>query len=254
MPGTAIIGDVHGCLVELQRLVGSLKEKGVDEFIFVGDLVDKGPDSAGVLRFVRSLGDENTVIVQGNHENKNFRFWKKVEADNRDKAMEMKGAEELSAVMESTDQDLRDWLRHKVVPYFRKDFYTVVHGGITPKLESLPDDPSTLSGKEKKRVDRVMYTRYVNDAGSMVVFGEETGQDDYWADIYDGRFGHVFFGHQPFLYKSMPVSFKHATGLDLGCVHGGHLCAVIIRDFYAGVNGYVTIKAETVYCDPLELN
>ena len=254
----AIIGDVHGCLKELKELMGAIDrlmtptDDAVNEFIFVGDLVDKGPDSAGVLRYVRDMGSLATV-VQGNHESKNIRFWKKAEAGDVEKAMEMKGSIELSGVMESTDQELRDWLRFKVVTYVKRDGFSVVHGGITPKMETMPDDLSELSNKQRRRAERTMFIRFVDDAGSMVTFGEETDRDVFWAELYDNRFGHVYFGHQPWLNQDgNPKKFKHATGLDLGCVHGGQLCAALL--FRNGDVGYLSVKADTVYCDPIHIN
>ena len=244
----AIIGDVHGCRSELKALMSKLE--GVDEYIFVGDLVDKGPDSVGVLKYVRDLGDKATV-VQGNHESKNIRFWKKVEAGDTEKALEMKGSEELGRIMTKTNQELRDWLRSKVVTYAKRDGFTVVHGGVTPKMETMPDNLSELSNKQRRRAERTMFIRFVDDAGSMVAFGEETDQDVYWAELYDGRFGHVYSGHQPFLDHEAPVRFEHATALDLGCVHGGSLAAAVIAD---GAARFVTVKAEAVYCDPVLIN
>ena len=58
-----IIGDVHGCLETLKALVSKLPDKA--ELVFVGDLIDRGPDSRGVINFVRDNGHE---CVQGNHE------------------------------------------------------------------------------------------------------------------------------------------------------------------------------------------
>ena len=63
-----VVGDVHGCLRELEQLVETI---GADEetlFVFVGDLVRKGPDSSGVLAYVRE--HENMVSVRGNNEQK----------------------------------------------------------------------------------------------------------------------------------------------------------------------------------------
>ncbi len=63
-----VVGDVHGCLRELEELVDII---GTDEetlFVFVGDLVRKGPDSSGVLEYVRE--HENMVTVRGNNEQK----------------------------------------------------------------------------------------------------------------------------------------------------------------------------------------
>ncbi|MEM4780631.1 MAG: metallophosphoesterase family protein [Halalkalicoccus sp.] len=63
-----VVGDVHGCLSELETLVEALSPTGEDLVVFVGDLVRKGPDSAGVLAFVRER--ENFRSVRSNNEQK----------------------------------------------------------------------------------------------------------------------------------------------------------------------------------------
>jgi hypothetical protein len=81
---TVVIGDVHGCLEELKELLAEIAAyddgrglpKGRDRLIFVGDLVDRGPDPVGVVHFVQDLG---AACVLGNHEEKHVR-WAKHEA------------------------------------------------------------------------------------------------------------------------------------------------------------------------------
>ena len=75
-----IIGDVHGMLPELSSLMDCVSPTEGDRFIFVGDLVDKGPDSPGVVRFVREMSKvHEVVLVEGNHEDKHRRFRKNLE-------------------------------------------------------------------------------------------------------------------------------------------------------------------------------
>ncbi len=69
------IGDVHGCLTQLETLIGLIdddaRERGGEaELIFLGDLVDRGPDSAAVVERLRWLADERpgTRFLMGNHE------------------------------------------------------------------------------------------------------------------------------------------------------------------------------------------
>lgn len=61
-----VIGDVHGCLDELKELVVKCNfEPNIDKLIFVGDLVNKGPYSSEVVKYVRSIG---AYCVMGNHD------------------------------------------------------------------------------------------------------------------------------------------------------------------------------------------
>src|SRR6188474_582037 len=64
-PRTLIIGDVHGCLDELRALVAAAGVTDDDDVVFVGDLVAKGPDSAGVVGWARERG---AAAVLGNHD------------------------------------------------------------------------------------------------------------------------------------------------------------------------------------------
>jgi hypothetical protein len=91
----------------------------------------------------------------------------------------------------------------------------------------------------------VFVKRTVRSKGSMVALGEETEADPFWAEVYDGRFGHVFYGHTPYADRATPMKWTHATGIDLGCVHGGRLCAAVLEVDRSPV--YVSVPARQKY-------
>jgi hypothetical protein len=95
----------------------------------------------------------------------------------------------------------------------------------------------------------VVVRKNVRAEGEFIALGNEKPGDPFWADVYDGRFGHVYFGHQPYTDAETPVDFPHATGLDLGCVFGGRLCAVILEE--GKPTRAVTVEATAKFADAL---
>jgi len=182
-----IVGDVHGMFEALSALVASFRPRQTDVFVFVGDLVDKGPDSAAVVRFVRELSARyEVVLVEGNHEEKHRRF-------RRTRNMDMIGAEEMASITdELSDADVS--FLETAVPFYRipEHDVLVVHAGIPANMSYFPmslEEAALLTGKEKRRFARIQRTRYVDAvSGEAVVFGEEKDGDPFWAEVYDRAF------------------------------------------------------------------
>ncbi len=66
-----VVGDIHGCLAELTRLLEALPLKAEDKLIFLGDYVDRGPDSKEVVSYLLDLQDRanhEMIFLKGNHE------------------------------------------------------------------------------------------------------------------------------------------------------------------------------------------
>lgn len=116
------IGDIHGARATLDRLLDRLP--GNAQLWFVGDLVNRGPDSLGVLRRVRNLGDR-AITVLGNHD------LSLLVKTARDETLDQINPT-LRPILEAPDRDtLLDWLRHR--PLMHRDAtlgWSMVHAGI----------------------------------------------------------------------------------------------------------------------------
>ena len=123
------IGDIQGCYDELARLIDRLRfDPSRDELWFVGDLVNRGPRSVDVLRFVRGLENSSTVVL-GNHD-----LHLLAARENPDRADDC-----LRQILAADDADeLLDWLCHQPLAHYRPDLNTLmVHAGIDPAWDPL---------------------------------------------------------------------------------------------------------------------
>lgn len=279
MSRTIIVGDIHGMLSEIRDLIQATGLTKEDTLVLVGDLVDKGPDSPGVVRFLRGLREEgfSVVLVLGNHEEKHCRYRLARAKAPTGQAIKMKGVEEMEAITSALSPEDVAFLDSAVLFHrIPEHNAVVVHGGILPVTRDLDEHDKAMRGKilRVRHVTGVAHTKLtvefdfpfevdpaavaealrdaawsefamvrsvVRPVGEFVSLGEETDADPFWADVYDGRFGHVYFGHSPFTLCQEPVRFPHATGLDLGAVYGNYLAAVILEPGYRDVT--VTIRA-----------
>jgi len=119
------IGDIQGCHDELQRLLEAIRfDPAQDTLWFVGDLVNRGPASLEVLRFVRSLGDR-AVTVLGNHD---LHLLAVAEGIG-----ELHRTDTLDDILNAPDCDeLLHWLRHQRLLH-AQDGHVLVHAGLLPQ-------------------------------------------------------------------------------------------------------------------------
>jgi predicted MPP superfamily phosphohydrolase len=96
-----IIGDVHGCIDELNELMQLLAPSADDQLIFIGDLIDRGPDSSGVVRQVVQWSKQMDVkLILGNHEEKFLRYVKHIK-DGSGLEKQMKRIDEFPKLLDS---------------------------------------------------------------------------------------------------------------------------------------------------------
>lgn len=99
---------------------------------------------------------------------------------------------------------------------------------VSASLDLQPGDEGPPIGAEAAVSGRVE-RRKLHPRGQFLPLGAQEADDPYWADLYDGRWGHVYFGHNPFSDRDRPVEFDHATALDLGAVYGNRLAAAVLQ-------------------------
>jgi bis(5'-nucleosyl)-tetraphosphatase (symmetrical) len=118
------IGDVQGCMQALHRLLDQIAfDPTNDRLWFVGDLVNRGPHSVEVLRFVKRLGT-SAMTVLGNHDLHLLAAWAKITPLSR--------KDTLQSVLSAPDVDeLLTWLRFRPLVHV-EDGYCVVHAGLLP--------------------------------------------------------------------------------------------------------------------------
>ncbi len=199
MGRTVVVGDVHGCLRELDALLDRIALGVGDRLVFVGDLVARGPDSAGVVRRAREL---RAAVVRGNHEQKLL----DARAGTRKKPLGPIHAAVARVLDDAGWATLEGSVLSLTLP---EHGVVVVHAGIDP-----------ARGLEGTTARDLLSMRTLDDAGRPT-----PGFDGpLWATSYGGP-PHVVFGHHA---AAEVQAHAHATGLDTGCVYGGRLTALVL--------------------------
>ncbi|KAI7867494.1 Metallo-dependent phosphatase-like protein [Spinellus fusiger] len=225
-----VVGDVHGCLNELNQLIAQLRLTSEDRLILAGDLTSKGPDSVGVLRRAKEIG---ALCVRGNHDDKVVRL-KTFQLQKGDNAMQplnvvmpegnvgdpLKFGNYHRAVASNMTQDDYNYLDScpmaLTLPSFNNS--VVVHAGMDPAIQDINSQIPYL----------VMNMRDINNGIPVV----EKKIGDPWANVWNAAQETsaqpmtVFYGHAA--SRGVQVT-KYAVGVDSGCVYGGLLTAIDIK-------------------------
>ena len=131
MTKTFIIGDVHGCIDELQELVQQLALVSGDRLIFIGDLIDRGPDSLGVVKQVYEWSKKlDVILLLGNHEEKFNRYVHHIQC-NTGKEKEMKGIDQFSKLLNGLNESEINFLKEAYYSMHLPEFDALlVHAGV----------------------------------------------------------------------------------------------------------------------------
>jgi serine/threonine protein phosphatase 1 len=136
---TLAIGDVHGCLTALDTLFGFVQPRPTDQLVFLGDYIDRGPDSKGVLdRLIELKRSCDVVCLRGNHEimmrgaaqgRDDYRFWV---ACGGAAAMESYAAPDGIATLDDIPEAHWRFLRQGCVDWYETGTHIFVHANLHP--------------------------------------------------------------------------------------------------------------------------
>jgi bis(5'-nucleosyl)-tetraphosphatase (symmetrical) len=259
------IGDIQGCYDELQRLLDKLRfDAHVDQLWLVGDLVNRGPKSLEVLRFVKSLGD-GAITVLGNHDLHLLAIAAGIDRAKHD--------DTIGSILTAPDRDeLLNWLRQR--PLLHHDAmrgYALLHAGLPPQWDlaqaqrCAAEVEAMLRSNEHQEFFQHMYgnepdlwcedlsgwarlrfivncftrLRYVDDAGR--VLHKDKGAPHTrrhltpWFRAAERKSSatKIIFGH----WSTLGLVLEHNVyALDTGCVWGGALTALRVDGDVTPIN------------------
>jgi len=187
------VGDIHGCRTALRELLDRVAPSEHDQLVFLGDYIDRGPDSAGVVGDLLALRERlpGTVFLRGNHEQLLLDV--------------LAGADPLNFLLNGGGETINSYrkgggwpppLVHQaffasLLPLYASGEFIFVHAGLRPGIPLAEQSP-----------DDLLWIR----------------EDFLAAEVDWGRI--VVFGHTPF---EKPLLTADRIGLDTGCVYGGRL-------------------------------
>lgn len=208
------VGDVHGCIDEFNELITKLSyDPKQDRLILLGDLIDRGPDSVGVVRRAREMKLE---CVMGNHEHKYVKWF-------RSQGTRVDVYDKRAFYTELADQDIT--YIQSMPTYIELDNVIAVHAGLKPGI--------SLSNQTK---DDMMYLRYTDDNRKFISLkkinklGKEATGAKFWTEFWQGPKS-VVYGHNVYSYDDPLIEEVapgvYCYGIDTGCCFGGRLTALI---------------------------
>lgn len=217
---TLVISDIHGELAKFEKLLSAASyQAGKDQLILLGDYIDRGPNSRGVMEKVMQLKKEGAIVLKGNHddmmekafeEESHMKGWLRnggiqtllsygYELPRADTSGLDQLIEKIKPLTKTEAVEEHLAFFHELGHYYETDDYIFVHAGIHPATPLASTDPFVL-----------MWIR------------------EEFHDGYNGE-KKVVFGHTPThnLHDGCEVYFgsNNIIGIDGGCVFGGRLNA-----------------------------
>ena len=199
-----VIGDIHGCWRSLNALLDKAGLGDEDEIISIGDLVDRGTDSAAVLRFFRTTPRARAIM--GNHERKHIRSGGGATPDDD-------GLIETRAQIGEADYPAALLWMAALPVYLDLPEALLVHGFFLPGVPLVKQPEQVLVGTQ---------------AGEMLV-RERCAWP--WYEHYDGE-KPLIVGHRDYTGQQQVLNYRERVyGLDSRCIYGGWLSGLLLPEF-----------------------
>jgi serine/threonine protein phosphatase 1 len=202
------IGDIHGCLSQLNTMMARLDiDAEKDTLVFIGDYIDRGPDAKGVVDAILDIKEKihNVICLLGNHEQMLLNYY----LEHRDEELFMHNGGMSTIIsygftpggkkhFHVPDTHMEFFTNLK--PYYVKDEYIFVHAGLRPGISM-----------DKQNIEDLLWIRY-----------------DFINSHYN--FGKVvIFGHTPLSFTA-PLINENKIGIDTGAVYGGKLTCIELSE------------------------
>jgi predicted phosphodiesterase len=215
---TIIVGDIHGCVDEFDELIKKLNyDKESDRLILLGDLIDRGPDSVGMVKRAREM---NLECVMGNHEYNFMKWYKSFGSQNA-------VYDRHPHYTQFSDEDVNYIARMSSYIVLEEFNTIVVHAGLRAGIK--------LQDQKK---DDLYYIRYMDHDNKFISLkkisklGIEATGAHFWTEFWDGPES-VVYGHNVHSYEDPlieeVVPGVMCYGLDTGGCFGGRLTALILE-------------------------
>ncbi|MEM8749001.1 MAG: metallophosphoesterase family protein [Pseudomonadota bacterium] len=240
------IGDIHGCLIELNALLDrirdDLEQRPVEQhrIIFIGDYVDRGPDSKGVITRLIDLRETGQPVqfLRGNHEEKLINAINGMTLEAVDGFARYGGLETLASYGLNDLGHLSSSMKKKHLNRLTDDIAAAVGSEHREFLDNL--ETSFVEGDYFFCHAGVDPTRSLND---------QSEHDLVW--MREPFLSHkkrlekvVVHGHTP----RRAVEFRrHRVNVDTGCVYGGTLTALVLEE---GEKRLLEVASQTRYLKP----
>ena len=216
---TVIVGDIHGCINEWEKLLGAVSfDRTADQLILLGDLMDRGPNSYGVYCKAVSLQEqmqERFVLIKGSHERfllddhlsiPHRLLWPLIGKREAVRSFNQQGR--------SMDESI-PWFKKHCTLYYEADTFQCVHAGVKSEVLSENDEYTLLMDHRCARQNR--YT------GKLTITGHVVSKEPMYYDG-SGKKGQMLPYNQ-----RMPLPETGCICIDTGCAEGNKLTAMLIE-------------------------